>query len=157
MTVMQMPGQFQPEQFAEFHPAGVLGRSLLKVEEAMLVSRDSRVHVVHDMLTLGQCWKRAKRPPVASGPCCWWTARAGSAGSSPTRICDACWSSTAADILDRPVAEFMIRNPKHDLANWPTCAEAMMNQHRIDELPVLDDESRPVGIIDVQDLLESKR
>ncbi len=32
----------------------------------------------------------------------------------------------------------------------------MMNQHRIDELPVLDDESRPVGIIDVQDLLGIK-
>jgi CBS domain-containing protein len=28
-----------------------------------------------------------------------------------------------------------------------------MNRHRIDELPVVDGDGRPVGLIDVQDLL----
>jgi len=30
---------------------------------------------------------------------------------------------------------------------------AVMRQHRIDELPVVDDQDRPVGLIDVQDLV----
>jgi arabinose-5-phosphate isomerase len=33
---------------------------------------------------------------------------------------------------------------------------AVMKQHRIDELPVVDAEDRPVGLIDVQDLVVLK-
>jgi arabinose-5-phosphate isomerase len=51
----------------------------------------------------------------------------------------------------------MIRNPKHiHLGELASQAQAIMNRYRIDELPVLDDQSRPVGIIDVQDLLGIK-
>jgi arabinose-5-phosphate isomerase len=51
----------------------------------------------------------------------------------------------------------MIRNPKHiHLGELASGAAALMNKHRIDELPVLDEDSRPVGIIDIQDLLGIK-
>ena len=33
---------------------------------------------------------------------------------------------------------------------------AVMRRHRIDELPVVDADNRPVGIIDVQDLVVLK-
>ena len=32
-------------------------------------------------------------------------------------------------------------------------AMAMMRQRRIDELPVVDDDDRPIGLIDIQDLV----
>ena len=35
-------------------------------------------------------------------------------------------------------------------------ALAILNEYRIDELPVVDDDGRPVGVIDVQDLLGIK-
>jgi arabinose-5-phosphate isomerase len=35
-------------------------------------------------------------------------------------------------------------------------AMALMRQHRIDELPVVDENDRPVGLIDVQDLVVLK-
>jgi arabinose-5-phosphate isomerase len=35
-------------------------------------------------------------------------------------------------------------------------AMAIMKHHRIDELPVVDGEGRPVGLIDVQDLVVLK-
>ena len=35
-------------------------------------------------------------------------------------------------------------------------AMALMRQHRIDELPVVDEQDRPVGLIDVQDLVVLK-
>jgi arabinose-5-phosphate isomerase len=51
----------------------------------------------------------------------------------------------------------MTRNPKRisgeDLAS---AAMALMRQSRIDELPVVDDAGRPVGLIDVQDLVVLK-
>ena len=61
------------------------------------------------------------------------------------------------DVLDRPVREFMTRDPRHiHLGELASEALAICNRHRIDELPVLDAEGRPVGIIDVQDLLGIK-
>jgi len=63
----------------------------------------------------------------------------------------------AESLLKRPVAELMTRDPKtvraDDLASE---AMAVLNQYRVDELPVLDGQGRPVGIIDVQDLLALK-
>ena len=51
----------------------------------------------------------------------------------------------------------MTRNPKRihgdELASE---AMAIMRQYRIDELPVVDDDDRPVGLIDVQDLVVLK-
>jgi arabinose-5-phosphate isomerase len=32
-------------------------------------------------------------------------------------------------------------------------AMAVMRRHRIDDLPVVDDDDRPIGLIDVQDLV----
>ena len=56
--------------------------------------------------------------------------------------------------LRRPVRDVMTHNPKRiggeQLASE---AMAMMRPLRIDELPVVDDEDRPIGLIDIQDLV----
>ena len=61
------------------------------------------------------------------------------------------------DLLQRPVAELMTSDCKRigqdDLASE---AEAIFNRYRIDELPVVDAEGKPVGVIDVQDVLGVK-
>jgi arabinose-5-phosphate isomerase len=62
-----------------------------------------------------------------------------------------------AAALRRPVAEVMTRDPKRVRAEaLASEAMAVMKQHRIDELPVVDAEERPVGLIDVQDLVVLK-
>ena len=51
----------------------------------------------------------------------------------------------------------MIRNPKCvHLGDLASEALAIFHRYRIDELPVLDADDRPVGVIDVQDLLGIK-
>ena len=56
--------------------------------------------------------------------------------------------------LRQPIREVMTRNPKRiggdQLASQ---AIALMREFRIDELPVVDDQDRPIGIIDIQDLV----
>ena len=51
----------------------------------------------------------------------------------------------------------MTRNPKRVRADQ-LASEAMatMRQFRIDELPVVDDDNKPMGLIDVQDLVVLK-
>jgi arabinose-5-phosphate isomerase len=51
----------------------------------------------------------------------------------------------------------MKTNPKRVHADQlATEAMAIMRLHRIDELPVVDTDDRPVGLIDVQDLVVLK-
>ena len=48
----------------------------------------------------------------------------------------------------------MTADPKHiHLGDLAAEALAVLHKYRIDELPVLDSDGRPVGVIDVQDLL----
>jgi arabinose-5-phosphate isomerase len=62
-----------------------------------------------------------------------------------------------AAVLRRPVGEVMTRNPKRVRGDQLASeAMAVMKQHRIDDLPVVDSEDRPVGLIDVQDLVVLK-
>jgi arabinose-5-phosphate isomerase len=60
-------------------------------------------------------------------------------------------------VLRRPVGEVMTRDPKRVRGDQLASeAMAVMKQYRIDEVPVVDGEGRPVGLIDVQDLVVLK-
>lgn len=157
VVVMQMRA-FSPEDFAAFHPAGALGRKLLKVEEAMTFRRGEQLSPVRDDLTLGEALRAADAGTRRSGA----MLLVGADGRLSGILTDAdirrlLLAGDGADLLARPVAEVMIRNPKRiRLGQLASDALAVLNRYRIDELPVVDGQDRPVGVIDVQDLLGLK-
>jgi len=157
MAVMRMRG-FGPEDFAAFHPAGALGRKLLKVEETMTFRKGERLPVVADTLTLGEALTEAEKVPRRSGA----MLLVNSAGRLSGILTDAdlrrgLLGAGGRNILEKPVSEFMTAEPKHiRLGELASDALAVLNEYRIDELPVVDSAGRPVGIIDVQDLLGIK-
>ena len=59
--------------------------------------------------------------------------------------------------LDLPIESAMTRSPKH-LTSDAVVADAvqMIRELRVDELPVVDPEGRPLGLVDVQDLIALK-
>lgn len=59
--------------------------------------------------------------------------------------------------LARPIAEVMTRTPR-TLGHTATAADAanLFRLHRQDEIPVIDDAGKPVGVLDVQDLIALK-
>src|SRR5439155_1995492 len=61
-------------------------------------------------------------------------------------------TADSSSALNRPIRELMTHKPKRisaeDLASE---AMALMRSGRFDELPVVDENDRPVGLIDVQD------
>lgn len=59
-----------------------------------------------------------------------------------------------AEGLDRPIGDVMTVSPRTLLQN-ATAAEAsqLFSMHRNDEIPVVDEDGRPVGLLDVQDLI----
>jgi len=156
-TVMQMRS-FTPEQFATFHPAGALGRKLIKVEEAMMFRKGQHLIPVKESLPLGDALAEAEKAPRRTGAMLIVDRDGALAGIlTDADLRRLLVKYPGRDILSRPVGEFMTANPRcvraGDLASE---ALAIFHKYRIDELPVVDDDGKPVGIIDVQDLLGIK-
>jgi len=158
-TVMQMRS-FTPEEFAAFHPAGSLGRKLLKVEESMIFKedRDHRLKLVSDSLTLGEALIEAEKSPRRTGAMLIVNGDGALEGIlTDADLRRALVKNRGEDILSRPVREFMTTDPRSiRVGELASEAVAIINKYRIDELPVVNEAGRPVGIIDVQDLLGIK-
>jgi arabinose-5-phosphate isomerase len=146
---------FTPEQFAAFHPGGSLGRGLMKVEEAMTFRAGDRLAVASDRLRLGEALAEGEKTPRRAGALLLTDADGRLSGIvTDGDLRRALLAHDRAELLDMPVAEVMIRDPKRiALGELASEALAIFNEHRIDELPVVDADGRPVGIIDVQDLV----
>ena len=156
MSVMKLRN-FTAEDFAVFHPAGQIGRKLIRVNEAMTFRRGENLPIASDDLTVGEVLGAVSRIKRRSG--------GGVPGDSAGRLSGVFSDGGLRRLVERgpaaamrtPVADVMTRNPKHIPAD-ALAGEAMavMRQHRIDELPVIDQDRQPVGLIDVQDLVVLK-
>ena len=143
---------FQEKDFAFYHPGGILGkRLLLKVGDIMRTGRSNPVV--------------RENAPVKKVLLAITHARAGSATVVNARgklvgiFTDGDLRrhlETDPRLIERKVKEVMTRRPivirKDGLA-----AEAfnILQSKRIDELPVVDNRYRPVGLLDVQDILKA--
>ena len=153
LTVMHRR-RFTAEEFAVFHPAGQLGRKLIRVREAMTFKLGENLPVASDRLTVAQVLHEVSHIKRRSGA----VILVGDDGRMTGIFTDGDLRRLLTDDdgrgLTRPVADAMHADPKRVSADaLATEAMAVMRAHRIDELPVVDGDGRPVGLIDVQDLV----
>ena len=143
---------FKPEEFAFYHPGGNLGKKLLlKVSDIMRKGKDNPI--VKENMKLKDVLYRIT------------SARAGSAtvvnakgklvgiftdGDLRRRI------KSGEKILQRPVRELMTANPI-SVTEAMAASEALevLRARKIDEVPVVDSKKRPIGLLDVQDVLKA--
>lgn len=156
LSVMQLR-HFTAEDFALFHPAGQLGRKLIKVKEAMTFRRGENLPVASDRLTVGQVLHEVSSIKRRSGA----VILIDDAGKISGIFTDGDLRRLVVEDegsgLKRPIREVMKHNPRRIAADQLAGeAMALLRQHRIDELPVVDDQDCPVGLIDVQDLVVLK-
>ncbi len=154
LTVMAMR-RFTPEDFAAFHPGGSLGRRLMRVEQAMMFRKGAGLCLVDEQALLGEALAEAEKVPRRSGALLLVDAQGRLTGIlTDADLRRLLLKHRNTDVLNQPVERFMKRQPKRIAAGeLASEALAIMNRHRIDELPVVDGDDRPVGLIDVQDLL----
>ncbi|MFA5062715.1 MAG: KpsF/GutQ family sugar-phosphate isomerase [Candidatus Omnitrophota bacterium] len=143
---------FQEKDFAFFHPGGALGRRLLlRVEDIMRSGRSNPI--VKEEEKVSQVLLKITQ------------ARAGSAtvvdkqGKLKGIFTDGDLRRHLGidDKLPlRKIKEVMTKNPTVVYREM-LAAEAMriLQEKRVDELPVVDKNNRPVGLLDVQDLLKA--
>lgn len=145
--------RFSAEEFARYHPAGSLGRQLTRVEVVMrrgpdlrLASADETVRQVFAAHSRGSGRRTgAVMLTDASGRLCGLFTDSDLARLFE-RHCDAA--------VDRPVREVMTANPL-TVPVGTRVAEALdlMRRCKISELPVIDADGRPAGLLDITDLI----
>ncbi|MBA4064017.1 MAG: KpsF/GutQ family sugar-phosphate isomerase [Isosphaera sp.] len=150
-TLLEQRG-FTPEQFAAFHPAGSLGRKLATVAECMRRGDELRVAPAAD--TVREVFARVRHAGRRTGAVMLTDADGRLAGlftdSDLARLIE-----TRRDAaLDGPVGAVMTRDPAvtgpgERLGD----AVDLMRGRKISELPVVDGDGRPVGMLDITDLL----
>lgn len=156
LTVMKLR-KFSAEDFAMFHPAGQLGRKLIRVGEAMTFRAGENLAVASDDLTVGQVLHQVSQIKRRSGAVVLTNAAGKVSGIFTDGDLRRLIISDDDAGLRRPVREVMKQDPKRiDQDALASAAMALMRRYRIDELPVVDSEDRPVGLIDVQDLVVLK-
>ncbi len=154
LTIFRMRN-WQPEDYAFYHPGGELGRKLITVAE-VIKKNDGNPTAPCD-ITLREALRRM--------------GGRGSYGALSLvdedgrlvgfftdgdfrRLMQDC----GTDVLDRPVSEVMTHNPKTiGLDSLAAEAYRMLRDFRIDQVPVVDQDGKPVGILDVQDWLDVER
>jgi arabinose-5-phosphate isomerase len=154
LAVMDMRN-FKPEDYATFHPGGALGRRFLRVEEVMTFRKGEQLSIASDKLSLGEALAEAEKVERRSGAMLLVDGDGRLSGiMTDADLRRLLVMEKDPALLDRPVSEVMTVDPKRvRLGELASEAEAVFNRYRIDELPVVDEQDRPVGVIDVQDVL----
>lgn len=142
---------FDKEQYAIYHPGGDLGRRLLKVEEVMRgLDQCATVHeneTVIDALTRIDSVKGRAGAVVVTG----------SDGVLRGIFTDGdLRRRVRGDVgfLRQPIRSVMVADPKRvRIGSLAQEAANILKTYRIDELPVVDEQNRLCGIVDIQDLL----
>ena len=152
MVVLAERG-FERSDYARFHPAGALGRRLMTVEEVM--RKGAELPVVAAGVSVLDVLRATSETPGRPGAALVVGVDGTLAGIFTDGDLRRLIDQSGGAALSEPVDQHMARDPKA-LQPGQLAEEAMrlLGEFRIDQAPVLDEDGRPVGLVDVQDLLD---
>jgi arabinose-5-phosphate isomerase len=144
--------QFTAEDFARFHPAGSLGRKLAAVEEYM--RRGDELRVAPATETVRAVFARVKHTGRRTGAIILTDDAGRLAGLFTDSDLARLFENRTDEALDAPVERVMTKKP---VVIGPAArvgeAIEVMRARKISELPVVDADGRPVGMLDITDLI----
>lgn len=154
MATMAARG-FTPEDYAESHPGGLLGRRLLlRLSDVMHKGEDNPT-IAPEATVMDALLKMSTAPvrgvvTIVNGD-----------GMLRGLFTDGDFrqlmrhAAEPAGVMSRPIGEAMTQNPTAALPDM-LAAEALklMEQREFDNLPVVDEQGRAIGMVDIQDLMK---
>lgn len=148
--------KFSREKFALYHPAGSLGRDLMKVSDVM--RKGEKLPAAKEGGTVAQVIKIMTITPGRPGA----AVIIDPAGKLKGFFSDGdlrrlLEGKDADSLLSSPIEKVMTPSPK-TVGPDQLVGEALniFSSYKIDQLVVIDSEKKVVGLLDVQDLLEIK-
>lgn len=151
LVVSQMK-QFTPQQFAAFHPGGTLGRRLASVRDVMRPI--DQVRVANDSATIREVFVGHARPGRRTGAVILVDECGRLSGLFTDSDLARLLEHRRDEQFDRPISEVMTMRPL-TVGVEAIFEEALqlLGAKHVSELPVVDDDGRPVGMIDITDVI----
>jgi arabinose-5-phosphate isomerase len=152
LVLSQMRG-FAAEDFARFHPGGSLGRKLAKVEEAMRPLAECRVAPETD--TVREVFLEVHRPGRRTGAIMLVDPQGCLTGLFTDSDLARLFEVADDGSFDQPIRNVMTAAPI-SVTRGTRLPDAvkLLADRKISELPVVDEDRRPLGLIDITDLID---
>ena len=151
MTVARCKG-FQAADFATLHPAGSLGLKLSRVQQHMRPRDQCRV--APQDWTVRQVYVSLCRPGRRSGAIMLVDEQGRLSGLFTDSDLARLLERKQDQALDQPIRGVMTRSPVFVQVDTPMVeAVELLARRKISELPVVDPQGRPVGMIDITDVV----
>jgi len=150
--VLSKMRNFQADDFARFHPGGSLGRRLSRVDDIMRPLADCRQ--AKDSLTVRQVIVASSRPGRRSGAIMLTDKHGKLTGLFTDSDLARLFERRDESALDRPIRDVMATRPTTVVSGSRMAdAVAVLAKRKFSELPVVDEAGRPIGLIDVTDVV----
>lgn len=144
--------QFTPQQFAAFHPGGSLGRRLASVKDIM--RSGDQIRLASDSVTVREVFVSLSRPGRRSGAVMLVDADGRLTGLFTDSDLARLLERRRDEQFDRPISEVMTHHP---LTVGPDAILEeilqLLGSRHVSELPVVDSDGFPVGLVDITDLI----
>jgi arabinose-5-phosphate isomerase len=151
LVVSQMR-RFSREDFARFHPAGSLGNRLSKVEQQMRPLGQCRV--ADEERTVREVLVGSSLPGRRTGAIMLVDAEGKLSGIFTDSDLARLFENRRDADLDLPIGQVMTKNPlRVEIGSLMLDAVAIMAGRKISELPVVDADGKPTGLIDITDVV----
>ena len=143
---------FSAEDFARYHPAGSLGRRLAQVDE--LMRKLTACRVADESQTVREIIVQTSQPGRRTGA----IMLTGPTGTLTGLFTDSdlarLLESGQDQILDQPIRHVMTPAPRTVSSNSSVIdAVTVLAEHKVSELPVVDSNNQPVGMLDITDVV----
>ncbi|VTR92577.1 family protein : KpsF/GutQ family protein OS=Isosphaera pallida (strain ATCC 43644 / DSM 9630 / IS1B) GN=Isop_0131 PE=4 SV=1: SIS: CBS: CBS [Gemmata massiliana] len=144
--------QFTADEFAKFHPAGSLGRKLAVVSECMRYGAELRIAAQTD--TVREVFAKVRHTGRRTGAIMLVDAGGRLAGLFTDSDLARLFENREDRLLDAPIANVMTHAP---VVIGPharvSVALDVLKARKFSELPVVDEGGKPVGMLDITDLI----
>ncbi|MBN9118671.1 MAG: KpsF/GutQ family sugar-phosphate isomerase [Planctomycetes bacterium] len=144
--------QFTADEFARFHPAGALGRKLALVAEWMRQGDDLRI--ASETSTVREVFAQVRHTGRRTGAIMLVDADGRLAGLFTDSDLARLFENRRDAVLDGPISAVMTRTP---IVVAPdarvSTALDVLKARKFSELPVVDADGRPVGMLDITDVI----
>ncbi len=150
--VMSRMRAFGPHDFVRFHPGGSLGRKLAKVNDVMRPLDQCRV--ASQTKTVREVLVQVSRPGRRTGAVMLVDEQGLLTGLFTDSDLARLLENRRDANIDGPVSDVMTHSPS-TVSSGTMMMDAIevMGERKISELPVIDADGRPVGLIDVTDVV----
>ncbi len=144
---------FTSRDFAAYHPAGSLGRQLCPVREVM--RRGTQLRVARETETVREVMIHHSRPGRRTGAVILTNADGRLTGLFTDSDLARLFEQRRDEMLDQPIECVMTRNP---ITTGPDVLLPemihLMSERKLSEVPVIDHDRMPVGMLDITDVLQ---